>query len=94
MPSADQVPVKTPHLTMHWPLWVVLIADRPALHYVLFALPTFNCADGPARYRSRRECGRFPIAFVLRHHCPRHPSELIGERDGGNLGRAPGQQCR
>src|SRR6516164_10406851 len=26
MPSADQVPVKSPHSTMHWHTWVVLIA--------------------------------------------------------------------
>src|SRR5246500_188740 len=26
MPSADQVPVKNPHSTMQWHLWVVLIA--------------------------------------------------------------------
>jgi hypothetical protein len=26
---------------MHWPLWVVLIAVHPGLHYVLFVLPTF-----------------------------------------------------
>jgi len=26
MPSADQVPVKSPHSTMHWHKWVVLIA--------------------------------------------------------------------
>ena len=26
MPSADQVPVKSPHSTMRWHLWVVLIA--------------------------------------------------------------------
>jgi hypothetical protein len=26
MPSADQVPVKSPHSTMHWHQWVVLIA--------------------------------------------------------------------
>jgi hypothetical protein len=26
MPSADQVPVKSPHSTMHWHEWVVLIA--------------------------------------------------------------------
>ncbi len=24
MPSADQVPVKSPHSTMHWHMWVVL----------------------------------------------------------------------
>jgi len=26
MPSADQVPVKSPHSKMHWHEWVVLIA--------------------------------------------------------------------
>jgi hypothetical protein len=26
MPSADQVPVKTAHSKMPWPMWVVLIA--------------------------------------------------------------------
>src|SRR5262249_44910822 len=26
MPSADQVPVKSPHSIMHWHVWVVLIA--------------------------------------------------------------------
>src|SRR5674476_1391069 len=26
MPSADQVPVKSPHSTMHWHMWVVPIA--------------------------------------------------------------------
>src|SRR6187200_2315129 len=26
MPSADQFPVKTSHSTMHWHMWVVLIA--------------------------------------------------------------------
>ena len=26
MPFADQVPVKSPHSTMHWHMWVVLIA--------------------------------------------------------------------
>jgi len=27
MPSADQVPVKSPHSTMQWHIWVVLIAS-------------------------------------------------------------------
>ena len=26
MPSADQVPIKSPHSTMHWHIWVVPIA--------------------------------------------------------------------
>ena len=40
MPSADQFPVKTSHSMMLWPMWVVLIAGRAALHEVLSALPT------------------------------------------------------
>ena len=30
----------------------------------------------------------------LGHHGPGHPRDLVGERDGGNLGRAPAQQRR
>ena len=46
MPSADQIPVKKTHSMMRWHLWIVLIADRPALQYVLFALPTFTSPRG------------------------------------------------
>src|SRR5437868_12246938 len=49
MPSADQVPVKSPHSTMHWHMWVVLIAGSAGLHYVLFALPTFTSRPISAR---------------------------------------------
>jgi len=43
MPSADQVPVKSTHSKMLWPMWVVLItgstgsalrAVRPPNHYI------------------------------------------------------------
>jgi hypothetical protein len=41
--SADQVPIKSTHSTMRWHKWVVLTAGSTgALHYVLFALPTFT----------------------------------------------------
>src|SRR3982074_2009084 len=49
MPSADQVPVKTSHSKMRWHKWVVLIAGSTALHYVLFALPTFTSRRMSAR---------------------------------------------
>ena len=48
MPSADQVPVKTSHSTMLWPMWVVLIAGstgaalravRPSNRYVTPGCP-------------------------------------------------------
>jgi hypothetical protein len=31
MPSADRVPVKSPHSTMHWHMWVVPIAGSKSL---------------------------------------------------------------
>jgi hypothetical protein len=31
MPSADQVPVKSPHSTMRWHKWVVLIAGSTGI---------------------------------------------------------------
>src|SRR5262245_7599145 len=36
----------------------------------------------------------FLVALVPGHHRPSHPGELVGERDGGNLGRSPRQQSR
>jgi hypothetical protein len=44
MPCADRVPVKSSHSTMLWPMWVVLITDRPVLHYVLSALSSHHSA--------------------------------------------------
>src|SRR6516164_6439618 len=93
MPSADQVPVKSTHSMMLWPSGLSRSPDRPALHYVLFALPTVTSTpESPARSRLRRECGGFLVAFVPGHHRPGHPGEFIGERDGGNLGGSPRQQ--
>ena len=50
-------------------------------------------AGCPVRSRSRRESGRFSIAFVPGHHSPSHPGEFVGQRDGGDLGGSPRQQC-
>ena len=46
-------------------------------------------AGWPARSRSRRECDRFLVAPIPGHHGPCHSCDLIGERDGGDLGRPP-----
>src|SRR4029077_17644863 len=93
MPSADQVPVKTSHSMMPWPMWVVLIAGSTgtALRAVR---PPNRCVtpESPARSRLRRKCGRFLVAFVPGHHRPGHPGEFVGERDGNNLGGSPRQQ--
>ena len=51
-------------------------------------------AGCPARSRSCRKCDGFFVAFALRHHGPSHSGDLVGECDGGDLGRPPRQQCR
>src|SRR5215813_2578927 len=94
MPSADQVPVKSTHSKMPWPMWVFLIAGS--------AGAALSAVRSPNRYvtpdvrcnlvLSRRESGGFIITFVPCHHRPGHPGEFVGERDGGDLGGAPRQQ--
>src|SRR5918911_1401977 len=95
MPSADQVPIKSTHSKMPWPVWVVLIAGstgaalravRPPNRYVTPAMS--------ARSRLGRQRGRLLVAFVPRHHRPGHPGELVGKRDGRDLGGPAGQQSR
>src|ERR1700758_2935735 len=78
---------------MHWHMWVVLIARSPALHYVLFALPTFTSRQMSARSWSCRKCDGFLVAITPSHNGPRHSCDLDGERDGGDLGRPARQQC-
>ena len=46
------------------------------------------------RSRSRRERGGFFVAFAPSHHRPRHPGDLVGERDGRDLRWSPRQQRR
>src|ERR1700722_6307785 len=95
MPSADQVPVITSHSTMLWPVWVVLIAGSTGSDYVLFALSNRSHHAGcPTRSLSRREGDGFFVALAPDHHCPHHSGNLVGERDGSNLGRTPRQQGR
>lgn len=50
--SAKRVPAKTPHSTMRWDKWGVLIVDRPALHYVSLALPSCALAENPFQSRA------------------------------------------
>src|SRR6516164_10302418 len=93
MPSADQVPVKTTHSTMLWPKWVVLIAGSTgsALRAVRPFQPSHH-AGCPTRFLSRRECDGFLIALAPGHHRPYHPGNLVGERDGSDLGGPTRQQ--
>jgi hypothetical protein len=51
-------------------------------------------AGCPARSRLPRKRDGFPVALALGHHGPGHSRDLIGKRDGGNLGRLSRQQRR
>src|SRR5277367_4057430 len=95
MPSADQVPVSNSHSTMLWPMWVVLIAESTgsALRAVRPFQPSHH-AGCPTRSLSRRKCDGFLIALAPGHHRPCHSGNLVGERDGSDLGGPPRQQRR
>ena len=51
-------------------------------------------AGCPARSRLRRKRDGLLVTLALGHHGPGHPRNLVGKRDGGDLGRAPPQQRR
>src|SRR6476659_6500499 len=46
-------------------------------------------AGCPARSRSRRKGDGFPVALAVGHQGPSHSGNLVGECDGGDLGRPP-----
>jgi hypothetical protein len=48
-------------------------------------------AGCPARSRLRRQRDGLLVTLVLGHHGPGHPRNLVGKRDGGDLGRAATQ---
>src|SRR5215471_8357306 len=50
--------------------------------------------EGTARTALRGERDWFFVILTLRQHRPCHSRELIGQRDGRNLGWAPGEQRR
>src|SRR5664280_2575015 len=95
MPSADQVPVNSTHSMMRWHKWVVLIAGSTgsALRAVCPFQPSHH-AGCPTRSRLRRKCDGLLVALASNHHGPDHSRDLVGKRDGGDLGRPPREQCR
>src|SRR3954470_18113897 len=92
MPSADQVPVKTPHSTMLWPEWVVLIAGSTGSALRAVRLQPSHHAGCPTRSRLRRKRDGFFVSLPLRHHSPGHACDLVRERNGRDLGGSPRQQ--
>src|SRR3979409_2444651 len=96
MPSADQVPVKNPHsITMRWHKWVVLIAGSTGSALRGVRPPNLHITPVARRdlVLGRKRDG-LPVTLALSHHGPGHSGKLVGKRDGRDLGRSPGQQCR
>src|SRR5215831_15170549 len=96
MRSADQVPINIPHSIMRGGKWVVLIAGSTGSALRAVRPPNLHITlDAPARshLRLRRQCDGFFVALALDHHRPDHSGNLVCERDGGNFGRPPRQQC-
>src|SRR6516165_6380980 len=93
MPSADQVPVKTPHSTMLWHVWVVLIAGSTGSALRAVRPPNLHITPNVGAISSRRKRNGFLIAFTLCHHGPSHPRDLVGECDRSDLRWPPRQQC-
>jgi hypothetical protein len=54
----------------------------------------FTSRRTPDAISSRRQCDGFLIALPFGHDRPGHTSDLVGERNGGDLGWPPCQQCR
>src|ERR1700724_3711150 len=94
MPSAYQVPIKLPHLTMLRPKWVVLIAGPTGSALRAVRPPNLHITPGPARFRLSRKRDGFLVSLAPGHHGPDHSRDLVGERDSRNLGRSPCQQGR
>src|ERR1700757_4218969 len=94
MPSADQVPVKSPHSRMQWHKWVVLIAGSTGSALRAVRPPNRHITSDVDAISLRRKRDGFLIALTFGHHGPCHPRDLVGERDRGDLRWPPGQQCR
>ena len=79
MPSADQVPVKSPHSTMHWHMWVVLIAGSTGSALRAVRPPNLHTTPDFGAISLRRECDGFLVALTPGHHGPSHPCNLVGD---------------
>src|SRR5437660_11042836 len=59
--------------------WNFCLVQREGRRYRLMQRPDVGTIS------LRRECDGFLVAFTLGHHGPRHPRDLISERDRGAL---------
>jgi hypothetical protein len=72
---------------MQWHEWVVLIAGSTGSALRAVRPPNLHITPDVGAISSRRKCDRFLVALTFSHHGPRHPRQLVGERDRGDLGR-------
>ena len=95
MPCADQVPVNSTHSTMRWQQVGCpdRRIDRLRITCCSPSQPSHH-AGGPTRSRLRRKRDGLLVALASGHHRPDHARNLVGQRDGCDLGRPPRQQCR
>src|SRR5450830_1554714 len=94
MPSAEQVPVNSPHSTMRWHKWVVLIAGSTGSALRTVRPPNLHITPDVGAISFTPQVRRVPCSARPWHHRPDHPRNLVGERDGSHLRRSPRQQCR
>src|SRR3954452_5494493 len=92
MPSADQVPVKTSHSTMHWHMWVVLIAGSAGSALRAVRAPNLHIGPDLGAIFSRAMCAGFFVAITPGPHGPRHSCSLVGARDRWSGRRPPRPQ--
>jgi hypothetical protein len=74
-------PVKTMRSTMRWAEWVVLIAAIDRFGITCCSPPNHH----PTRSLSHREHDGIFVALTSCHYCPRHPGNIVGERDGSDF---------
>src|SRR5450755_1471670 len=92
MPSADQVPTNNSHSTMLWHEWVVLIARSTGSALRAVRPPNLHITPVVRRDLDYRASATGSLYRSTSHHGPDHSRDLVGERDGRNLGRPPHQQ--
>ena len=79
---------------MQWHEWVVLIAGSTGSALRAVRPPNLHITPDARRDLVMPQRDGIPVTLAPGHHRPGHSGELIGERDGSDLGRPPRQQCR
>src|SRR4029453_4218516 len=89
MLCAERVPIESPHLKCDDPNGFSRSPERPYLHYVIKPSPTGG-TDLPLP--TRPATAPAPVSLTTNHDSPGNPGDLVGQGDGGHLGRPPRHQ--